>query len=142
MKVRINKLDAIGDMEFIKEQKVSYETMYSNKQRTTTERIFRIELIFEMSNGDTHVSNAYISKFAYKPAGSVLNRYPVDDIADLDRELRAVPEMRDFDVNEDANILDKAAQDMVHAYASVRNPNCPTNVTPATIARRLNQIGN
>lgn len=142
MKVRINKLDAIGDMEFIKEQKVSYETMYSNKQRTTTERIFRIELIFEMSNGDTHVSNAYISKFAYKPAGPVLNRYPVDDIADLDRALRAVPEMRDFDVNEDASILDQAAKDMVHAYASVRNPNCPTNVTPATIARRLNQIGN
>lgn len=142
MKVRINKLDAIGDMEFIKKQKVSYETMYSNKRRTTTERVFRIELIFEMSNGDTHISNAYISKFAYKHAGPALNRYPVDDIADLDRELRAVPEMRDFDVNEDANILDQAAKDMVHAYASVRNPNCPTNVTPATIARRLNQIGN
>lgn len=52
MKVGIKKLDGvIGDMELVKKQTVSYETMYSNNLRTTTEFVYRIEIIFRMSDG-------------------------------------------------------------------------------------------
>ena len=98
MKVGIKKLDGvIGDMELVKKQTVSYETMYRNKLRTTTEFVYRIELIFEMSDGSTHVSNAYVSRFAYKPAGSVLGRYPIDDLAKFHEALGKLV-IQDLDV--------------------------------------------
>lgn len=63
MKVGIKKLDGvIGDMELVKKQTVSYETMYSNKLRTTTEFVYRIELIFRMSDGSTQSTPAVATR--------------------------------------------------------------------------------
>lgn len=87
--------------------------MYSNKLRTTTEYVYRIELIFKMSNGDTHVSTAYISKFAYKPAGSVLGRYPIDDLAKFHEALGKLV-IQDLDINKYGDILDEAAAPLGH----------------------------
>lgn len=142
MKVGIKKLDGvIGDMELVKKQNVSYETMYSNKLRTTTEYVYRIELIFKMSDGSTHVSTAYISKFAYKPAGSVLGRYPIDDLAKFHEALGKLV-IQDLDVNEYGDILDEAAAQLVHYYGASRNPNYPGRETIRSVANRLNQIDN
>lgn len=141
MKVGIKKLDGvIGDMELVKKQTVSYETMYSNKLRTTTEYVYRIELIFKMSDGSTHVSTAYISKFAYKPAGSVLGRYPIDDLAKFHEALGKLV-IQDLDVNKYAGILDEAAAQLVHFYGASRNPNFNGRETIRSVANRLNQIG-
>ena len=140
MKVGIKKLDGvIGDMELVKKQTVSYETMYSNKLRTTTEYVYRIELIFKMSDGSTHVSTAYISKFAYKPAGSVLGRYPIDDLAKFHEALGKLV-IQDLDVNKYAGILDEAAAQFVHYYGASRNPNFNGRETIRSVANRLNQI--
>lgn len=140
MKVGIKKLDGvIGDMELVKKQTVSYETMYSNKLRTTTEYVYRIELIFKMSDGSTHVSTAYISKFAYKPAGSVLGRYPIDDLPKFHEALGKLV-IQDLDVNKYACILDEAAAQFVHYYGASRNPNFNGRETIRSVANRLNQI--
>lgn len=142
MKVGIKKLDGvIGDMELVKKQTVSYETMYGNKLRTTTEYVYRIELIFEMSNGDTHVSNAYASRFAYKPAGSALGRYPIDDIAKFHEALSKLV-VQDLDVKKYGGILDEAAKQFVHFYGASRNPNYSGRETIKSVANRLNQIDN
>lgn len=142
MKVGIKKLDGvIGDMELVKKQTVSYETMYSNKLRTTTEFVYRIELIFRMSDGSTHVSNAYVSRFAYKPAGSVLGRYPIDDLAKFHEALSKLV-IQDLDVKKHGGILDEAAKQFVHYYGASRNPNYPGRETIRSVANRLNQIDN
>ena len=142
MKVGIKKLDGvIGDMELVKKQTVSYETMYSNKLRTTTEFVYRIELIFRMSDGSTHVSNAYVSRFAYKPAGSALGRYPIDDIAKFNEDLGKLV-IQDLDVKKHGGILDEAAKQLVHYYGASRNPNYPGCETIRSVANRLNQIDN
>ena len=141
MKVGIKKLDGvIGDMELVKKQTVSYETMYSNKRKTTTERIYRIELIFRMSDGSTHVSNAYVSRFAYKSAGSVLDRYPIDDLAEFHEALGKLV-VRDLDVDKYGYILDEAAAQFVHYYGASRNPNFNGRETIRSVANKLNQIG-
>lgn len=113
--------------------------MYSNKLRTTTEYVYRIELIFKMSNGDTHVSNAYVSRFAYKPAGSVLGRYPIDDIAKFHEALSKLV-IQDLDVKKHGGILDEAAKQFVHYYGASRNPNYPGRETIRSVSNRLNQI--
>lgn len=141
MKVGIKKLDGvIGDMELVKKQTVSYETMYSNKFRTTTEFVYRIEIIFRMSDGSTHVSNAYVSRFAYKPAGSVLGRYPIDDIAKFNEALGKLV-IRDLDVDKYGDVLDEAAAQFVHYYGASRNPNFNGRETIRSVANKLNQIG-
>lgn len=141
MKVGINKLDGvIGDMELIKEQTVSFETTYSNKIRSTTESIYRIELIFRMSDGSTHVSTQYISRFAYKPAGAALGRYPIDDLAKFNDALGKL-DIQDLDVDKYADALDEAAAKFVHYYGASRNPNYNGRETIQSVARKLNQIG-
>lgn len=142
MKVGINKLNGvIGDMELVKKQTVSYETMYSNKRKTTTEFVYRIELIFRMSDGSTHVSSAYTSRFAYKPAGSALGRYPIDDIAKFHEALGKLI-IKDLDVAKHGDILDEAAAQLVHYYGASRNPNYPGRHTIQSVANKLNQIDN
>ena len=139
MKVSVNKLENIvGDMELIETKMTGFCT-FNGKWRSTKERIYRIELIFKMSNGDTHVSTAYISKFAYKPAGSVLGRYPIDDLAKFHEALGKLV-IQDLDVNKYAGILDEAAAQFVHYYGASRNPNFNGRETIRSVANRLNQI--
>lgn len=141
MKVGINKLDGvIGDMELVKEQTVSFETTYSNKIRSTTESIYRIELIFRMSDGSTHVSAQYISRFAYKPAGAALGRYPIGDLAKFNDALGKL-DIQDLDVDKYADALDDAAAKLVHYYGASRNPNYNGRETIQSVANKLNQIG-
>lgn len=141
MKVGINKLDGvIGDMELVKEQTVSFETTYGNKIRSTAESVYRIELIFRMSDGSTHVSTQYISRFAYKPAGAALGRYPIDDLAKFNDALGKL-DIQDLDVDKYADALDEAAAKLVHYYGASRNPNYNGRETIQSVARKLNQIG-
>lgn len=91
------------------------------------------------ANGSTHASTAYISKFAYKPAGSVLGRYPIDDLAKFHEALGKLV-IQDLDVNKYAGILDEAAAQFVHYYGASRNPNFNGRETIRSVANRLNQI--
>ena len=93
-----------------------------------------------MSDGSTHVSTQYISRFAYKPAGAALGRYPIDDLAKFHEALSKLV-IQDLDVNKYAGILDEAAAQFVHYYGAARNPNFNGRETIRSVAKRLNQIG-
>lgn len=94
-----------------------------------------------MSDGSTHVSSAYVSRFAYKPAGSALGRYPIDDLAKFHEALSKLV-IQDLDVKKHGGILDEAAKQFVHYYGASRNPNYPGRETIRSVANRLNQIDN
>lgn len=138
MKVSVNKLnDIVGDMQLIEEKMTGFCTL-NGKWRSTKERVYRIEIKMEMSNGDTYVSSVLTSKFTYAPAGPATGRFPIDDIAALDAALRKL-EIRDFDVEEHAWLLDRAARFLVNAYSKQYYPgNSPRLVKD--IVDELNQF--
>ena len=74
-----------------------------------------------MSDGSTHVSTQYISRFAYKPAGAALGRYPIDDLAKFNDALGKL-DIQDLDVDKYADALDDAAAKFVHYYGASRHP--------------------
>lgn len=138
MKVSVNKLEnVVGDMELIKTKMTGFCTL-NGKWRSTKERIYRIEIKMEMSDGTSYVSSVNTSKFTYKPAGPATGRFPIDDIAALDAALRKL-EIRDFDVEDHAWLLDRAARFLVNAYSKKDYPgNSPRLVKD--IVDELNQF--
>lgn len=100
MKVSVNKLEnVVGDMELIETKMTGFCT-FNGKWRSTKERIYRIEIKMEMSDGTSYVSSVNTSKFTYKPAGPATGRFPIDDISELDRALCKLNITRDFDIEE------------------------------------------
>lgn len=93
-----------------------------------------------MSDGSTHVSTQYISRFAYKPAGAALGRYHIDDLAKFNDALGKL-DIQDLDVDKYADALDDAAAKLVHYYGASRNPNYNGRETIQSVANKLNQIG-
>lgn len=138
MKVSVNKLnDIVGDMQLIEEKMTGFST-FQGKWRSTKERVYRVEIKMEMSNGYTYISSVLTSKFNYAPAGPATGRFPIDDIAALDAALRKL-EIRDFDVEEHAWLLDRAARFLVNAYSKQDYPgNSPRLVKD--IVDELNQF--
>lgn len=139
MKVSVNKLnDVIGDMELIAEKMTEFCTL-NGKWRSTKERVYRIEIKMEMSDGTSYVSSVNTSKFTYKPAGPATGRFPIDDIAALDAALRKL-EIRDFDVEEHAWLLDRAARFLVEEYARQYYPGYSAGLRMKEIVAELNQF--
>lgn len=139
MKVSVNKLnDVIGDMELIAEKMTEFCTL-NGKWRSTKERVYRIEIKMEMSDGTSYVSSVNTSKFTYKPAGPATGHFPIDDIAALDAALRKL-EIRDFDVEEHAWLLDRAARFLVEEYARQYYPGYSAGLRMKEIVAELNQF--
>ena len=139
MKVSVNKLNNIvGDMELVEEKMTGFCAL-SGKWRHTKERVYRIEIKMEMSNGDTYVSSVLTSKFTYKPAGPATGRFPIDDIAALDAALRKL-EIRDFNIEEHACLLDRAARFLVEEYARQYYPGYSAGLRLKEIVAELNQF--
>lgn len=139
MKVSVNKLEnVVGDMELIETKMTGFCT-FNGKWRSTKERVYRIEIKMEMSNGDTYISSVNTSKFTYKPAGPATGRFPIDDIAALDAALRKL-EIRDFDVEEHAWLLDRAARFLVKEYARQYYPGYSAGLRMKEIVAELNQF--
>lgn len=140
MKVSVNKLEnVIGDMELIEERMTEFYTL-SGKRRSTKERVYRIEIKIEMSNGDTYTSSVYTSKFTYKPAGPATDRYPINDLAALDSALRKLNFTRDFDVEEHKWLLDRAAKAIVDEYSRQFFPGGSAGRGLRDIVAELNQF--
>lgn len=139
MKVSVNKLEnVVGDMELIETKMTGFCT-FNGKWRSTKERIYRIEIKMEMSDGTSYVSSVNTSKFTYKPAGPATGRFPIDDIAALDAALRKL-EIRDFDVEEHAWLLDRAARFLVEEYARQYYPGYSAGLRMKEIVAELNQF--
>lgn len=139
MKVSVNKLEnVVGDMQLIEEKMTEFCTL-NGKWRSTKERIYRIEIKMEMSDGTSYVSSVNTSKFTYKPAGPATGRFPIDDIAALDAALRKL-EIRDFDVEEHDWLLDRAARFLVEEYARQYYPGYSAGRRLKEIVAELNQF--
>ena len=139
MKVSVNKLEnVVGDMELIETKMTGFCT-FNGKWRSTKERVYRIEIKMEMSDGTSYVSSVNTSKFTYKPAGPATGRFPIDDIAALDASLRKL-EIRDFDVEEHAWLLDRAARFLVEEYARQYYPGYSAGLRMKEIVAELNQF--
>lgn len=140
MKVSVNKLNNIvGDMELVEEKMTGFCTL-SGKWRHTKERVYRIEIKMEMSNGDTYVSSVLTSKFTYKPAGPATGRFPIDDISELDQALRELQITRDFDIIEHKWLLDRAAKAIVDEYSRQYYPGYSAGLRMKEIVDELNQF--
>lgn len=135
-----NDRQVVGDMQLIEEKMTEFCTL-NGKWRSTKERVYRIEIKMEMSNGDTYISSVNTSKFTYKPAGPATGRFPIDDLAKFHEALGKLV-IQDLDVKKHGDILDEAAKQFVHYYGASRNPNYPGRETIRSVANRLNQIGN
>lgn len=139
MKVSVNKLEnVIGDMQLIEEKMTEFCTL-NGKWRSTKERVYRIEIKMEMSDGTSYISSVYTSKFTYAPAGPATNRFPINDISALDAALRKL-EIRDFDVEEHAWLLDRAARFLVEEYARQYYPGYSAGRRLKEIVAELNQF--
>lgn len=139
MKVSVNKLEnVVGDMELIETKMTGFCT-FNGKWRSTKERVYRIEIKMEMSNGDTYISSVNTSKFTYKPAGPATGRFPIDDISALDAALRKL-EIRDFDVEKHDWLLDRAARFLVEEYARQYYPGYSAGRRLKEIVAELNQF--
>lgn len=139
MKVSVNKLEnVVGDMQLIEEKMTEFCTL-NGKWRSTKERIYRIEIKMEMSDGTFYVSSVNTSKFTYKPAGPATGRFPIDDISALDAALRKL-EIRDFDVEEHDWLLDRAARFLVEEYARQYYPGYSAGRRLKEIVAELNQF--
>lgn len=139
MKVSVNKLEnVVGDMQLIEEKMTEFCTL-NGKWRSTKERIYRIEIKMEMSDGISYVSSVNTSKFTYKPAGPATGRFPIDDISALDAALRKL-EIRDFDVEEHDWLLDRAARFLVEEYARQYYPGYSAGRRLKEIVAELNQF--
>ena len=139
MKVSVNKLEnVVGDMQLVEEKMTEFCTL-NGKWRSTKERIYRIEIKMEMSDGTFYVSSVNTSKFTYKPAGPATGRFPIDDISALDAALRKL-EIRDFDVEEHDWLLDRAARFLVEEYARQYYPGYSAGRRLKEIVAELNQF--
>lgn len=139
MKVSVNKVEnVVGDMQLIEEKMTEFCTL-NGKWRSTKERIYRIEIKMEMSDGTFYVSSVNTSKFTYKPAGPATGRFPIDDISALDAALRKL-EIRDFDVEEHDWLLDRAARFLVEEYARQYYPGYSAGRRLKEIVAELNQF--
>lgn len=140
MKVSVNKLnDIVGDMQLIEEKMTGFST-FQGKWRSTRERVYRIEIKMEMSNGDTYVASVHTSKFTYKPAGPATGRFPIDDISELDQALRKLNITRDFDIFEHKWLLDRAAKAIVDEYSRQYYPGYSAGLRMKEIVAELNQF--
>lgn len=140
MKVSVNKLEnVVGDMELIETKMTGFCT-FNGKWRSTKERVYRIEIKMEMSNGDTYISSVNTSKFTYKPAGPATGRFPIDDIAALDAALRKLVFTRDFDIEEHKWLLDRAARFLVDEYSRQFYPGNSAGLRLKEIVAELNQF--
>lgn len=117
MKVNVKKLRGVpGDMQLVLIRQTDFVTP-EGEERSTKERVYRIEIKMEMSDGRSYVADVHVSKFAYKPAGPATGRFPVEDLEDLDYALRGLTINRDFDPKKDWKILNEIASTLVSAYA-------------------------
>ena len=133
MKVSVNKLEnVVGDMELIETKMTGFCT-FNGKWRSTKERVYRIEIKMEMSDGTSYVSSVNTSKFTYKPAGPATGRFPIDDISELDQALRKLNITRDFDIEEHKWLLDRAARFLVDTYSQQNYPAILLGVTCGTL---------
>ena len=140
MKVSVNKLEnVVGDMQLIEEKMTEFCTL-NGKWRSTKERVYRIEIKMEMSNGDTYVASVHTSKFTYKPAGPATGRFPIDDISELDQALRKLQITRDFDIIEHKWLLDRAAKAIVDEYSRQFYPGYSAGLRMKEIVAELNQF--
>lgn len=139
MKVSVNKLEnVVGDMELIETKMTRFCTL-NGKWRHTKERVYRIEIKMEMSDGTSYISSVHTSKFNYAPAGPATNRFPINDISALDAALRKL-EIRDFDVEEHAWLLDRAARFLVDEYSRQFYPGNSAGLRLKEIVAELNQF--
>lgn len=140
MKVSVNKLKGIvGDMQLIEEKMTEFCTL-NGKWRSTKERVYRIEIKMEMSDGTSYISSVNTSKFTYKPAGPATGRFPIDDISELDQALRKLQITRDFDTIEHKWLLDRAARFIVEEYARQYYPGYSAGLRMKEIVAELNQF--
>lgn len=140
MKVSVNKLEnVVGDMELIETKMTGFCT-FNGKWRSTKERVYRIEIKMEMSDGTSYVSSVNTSKFTYKPAGPATGRFPIDDISELDQALRKLNITRDFDIEEHKWLLDRAARFLVDTYSQQNYPGNPAVRYLRDIVNELNQF--
>lgn len=113
---------------------------FNGKWRSTKERVYRIEIKMEMSDGTSYVSSVNTSKFTYKPAGPATGRFPIDDISELDQALRKLNITRDFDIVEHKWLLDRAARFLVDTYSQQNYPGNPAGRYLRDIVNELNQF--
>ena len=140
MKVSVNKLEnVVGDMELIETKMTGFCT-FNGKWRSTKERVYRIEIKMEMSDGTSYVSSVNTSKFTYKPAGPATGRFPIDDISELDQALCKLNIARDFDIEEHKWLLDRAARFLVEEYARQYYPGYSAGRRLKEIVAELNQF--
>lgn len=117
MKVGIKKIrGTAGDMQLVLMRDTEFVNLDGEK-RSTKERVYRIEVKMEMSNGWSYVADVYVSKFADTTAGPAVGRFPIDDLEDLNHTLRGIEINRDFDVKKDWRVLNAAANTLVSVYA-------------------------
>lgn len=140
MKVSVNKLEnVVGDMQLVEEKMTEFCTL-NGKWRSTKERVYRIEIKMEMSDGTSYVSSVNTSKFTYKPAGPATGRFPIDDISELDQALRKLNITRDFDIVEHKWLLDRAAKAIVDEYSRQYYPGYSAGRRLKEIVAELNQF--
>lgn len=117
MKVSVRKLkDAAGDMQLVLLRDTEF-TAPDGEKRSTKERVYRIELRMQMSNGRSYFAEVHISKFADTTAGPAVGRFPIVDLEDLNYSLRGLKIERDFDARKDWKVLNAAADALVSTYA-------------------------